>query len=193
MGDFLWRMFGMETDTVDIQDRIFLLSGPDLDRHFEHEGLFYSGVSTVGTEAVRSTAGEELCWWMRSSMREHPFAHIVSPCDSVGGSVIRGDNLNGVRPAMWVRLEGFYPEDENQSMNSVFRAFNKEEFSMLFGGQFQKQWMTQNLTNEFRKMEAVNPKYNRFVMKYGNAYHRMVMPCGTLIEANADPDEADII
>jgi hypothetical protein len=30
-------------------------------------------------------------------------------------------------------------------------------------------------------------------MKYRNEYHKMVMPCGKLIEANADPDEAEII
>lgn len=86
----------------------------------------------------------------------------------------------------------FYPEDENHSMNNLFRSFNKDEFSLLFGGQFQRQWIT-NLPNEFRKMETINPNYNRFVMKYGNTYHKMVMPCGELVEANADPDEAEII
>ena len=86
----------------------------------------------------------------------------------------------------------FYPEDENMAMKNTFRSFNKDEFSLLFGGQFQKQWIT-NLPGDFRKMEKVNPNYNRFVMKYGNDYHKMVMPCGELVEANGDPDEAQII
>ena len=89
-------------------------------------------------------------------------------------------------------IAGFYPEDENLSMNSIFRSFNKEEFSLFFGGQFQKQWIT-SMPNEYRRMEKVNPNYNRYVMKYRNEYHKMVMPCGKLIEANADPDEAEII
>jgi len=105
MGDLLWRLFGMETVTAAIQDRIFLLNGTDLDTYYPHEGLFYTGISTVGTEAVERTAGSELCWWLRSSMREYPMAHIVSPCDSVGASRIDGSNHNGVRPAMWIRLE----------------------------------------------------------------------------------------
>lgn len=86
----------------------------------------------------------------------------------------------------------FYPEDENLSMNPIFRNFNKEEFNLLFGGQFQKQWIT-NLASEFRKMEKINPNYNRYIMKYRNDYHKMIMPCGQLMEANADPDEEEII
>lgn len=87
---------------------------------------------------------------------------------------------------------GFYPEDENLAMNAIFRSFNKEEFSLLFGGQFHKQWIT-SLPSEYKRMEKVNPNYNRFIMKYRNDYYRMTMPCGTLMEANADPDEAEII
>ena len=86
----------------------------------------------------------------------------------------------------------FYPEDESLSMNSVFRSFSKDDFSLLFGGRFQKQWVT-SIPSEFKKMEKVNPNYNRFVMKYHNECYRMVMPCGELLEANADPDEQEII
>ena len=87
---------------------------------------------------------------------------------------------------------GFYPEDESKAIHSTFRNFNKEDFSLYFGGQFHKQWIT-SLPNEFRSMEKINPNYNRYVMRYRNAFHRMVMPCGELIAANADPDEAEII
>ncbi len=86
----------------------------------------------------------------------------------------------------------FYPEDENQAINATFRSFNKEDFSLLFGGQFQKQWIT-SLTNEYRSMEKVNPNYNRFVMKYHNDFYRMVMPCGELTTADQDPDDEEIV
>lgn len=86
----------------------------------------------------------------------------------------------------------FYPEDENLSGKATFRNFSKEDFTLLFGGQFNKQWAT-SITPEFKKMEKVNPNYNRFVMKYHNDCHRMIMPCGELITADADPDEAEII
>ena len=86
----------------------------------------------------------------------------------------------------------FYPEDENLSVNRIFRSFNKDDFSLLFGGQFQKQWVTPILS-EYKKMEKINPNYNRFIMKYRNECHRMVMPCGELLAADADPDELEII
>ncbi len=86
----------------------------------------------------------------------------------------------------------FYPDDESLSVNSMFRSFIKDDFALLFGGQFQKQWVT-SINPEFKKMEKVNPNYNRFVMKYHNECHRMVMPCGELLEANADLDEQEII
>ena len=86
----------------------------------------------------------------------------------------------------------FYPEDESLSGNRIFRSFSKDDFSMLFGGQFHKQWVT-SIPAEFRGMEKVNPNYNRFVMKYRNECHRMVMPCGELVSADTDPDEKEII
>ena len=87
---------------------------------------------------------------------------------------------------------GFYPDDSSNTANRLFLAFNKDDFSMLFGGQFHKQWIT-SIPLEYRSMEKVNPSYNRFVMKYRNVCHRMVMPCGELISTDADPDEKDII
>lgn len=87
---------------------------------------------------------------------------------------------------------GFYPEDESLAMDPIFRSFNKEDFSLFFGGQFQKQWLT-SFPTEYRRMEKVNPNYNRFIMKYRNEYYKMVMPCGTLLDGNADPDDAEII
>jgi S-DNA-T family DNA segregation ATPase FtsK/SpoIIIE len=86
----------------------------------------------------------------------------------------------------------FYPEDESISVNRVFRSFSQDDFSLLFGGQFHKQWIT-SIPSEFRSMEKVNNNYNRFIMKYRNGCHRMVMPCGELISVALDPDEKEII
>ena len=86
----------------------------------------------------------------------------------------------------------FYPEDESNSANRIFRSFCKDDFSLLFGGQFHKQWLT-SIPSAYRSMEKVNPNYNRFIMKYRNENHRMLMPCGELISADADPDGKDII
>ena len=86
----------------------------------------------------------------------------------------------------------FYPEDESMSVNTIFRSFSKDDFALFFGGQFHKEWISM-IPSEFKNMEKVNPNYNRFVMKYHSACHRMVMPCGELLAANADPDDQEII
>lgn len=86
----------------------------------------------------------------------------------------------------------FYPEDESMSNDPLFKAFAKEDFAMLFGGRFHNQWIT-SLPSQYKKMESVNPNYNRFIMKYRNETYRMLMPCGELVTSSADPDEAEII
>lgn len=86
----------------------------------------------------------------------------------------------------------FYPEDDIFSANQIFRSFSKDDFALLFGGQFHKQWVT-SIPSVFRSMEKLNPNYNRFVMKYRSECHRMVMPCGELISMEADPDEKEIV
>ena len=86
----------------------------------------------------------------------------------------------------------FYPGDEGNSSNSLLRCFMKEDFALLFGGCFHQQWFT-TLPTEFRRMEKVNPRYNRYVMKYQNDSFRMIMPCGELISDTGDPDEKPII
>ncbi|MDY5986458.1 MAG: DUF6273 domain-containing protein, partial [Lachnoclostridium sp.] len=45
-----------------------------------------------------------VCWWLRSSSNQSPFAYIVSPVDSIGFSMIDPNNLQGVRPAIWVKI-----------------------------------------------------------------------------------------
>ena len=42
-------------------------------------------------------------------------------------------------------------------------------------------------------MEKINPNYNRFLMRYRSECHKMIMPCGELLTADADPDEQEII
>ncbi len=86
----------------------------------------------------------------------------------------------------------FYPEDESMTSRPLIRSFMKEDFAMLFGGRFNSAWCTP-ITNEYRRMEKVNPRYDRFIMKYHNECHPMIMPCGELITSTGDPDESDIV
>lgn len=86
----------------------------------------------------------------------------------------------------------FYPEDENAATNPLTRSFTKEGFSLLFGGCFDKQWFT-TIPAEYKRMEKVNPRYNRYIMKYRSDWVKMIMPCGELSSGVNDPDEAEIL
>ena len=105
LGEFLWQMFDMETATPAISDRVFLLSQADILANFPGEDAFYSGAEAEDTVHVQKMGGYDQCWWLRSSMKNWAAAMIVSPCASIGVSMVREDNRQGVRPAMWVRLK----------------------------------------------------------------------------------------
>lgn len=101
VGAISWQLLCLETATEAIADRVFLLNHADIIRLFPSENsMFCPGASAQASDHV-----EAECWWLRSSMNNAPMAFIVSPCDSVGISVISPENMNGVRPAVWVRAE----------------------------------------------------------------------------------------
>lgn len=109
-GEMLWQMFGLETVTGQIDDKAFALNGSDLSEFFPGENsMFHPGCSAEPTPWVRTQAegspGED-SWWLRSSMQQMAMAYIASPADSMGVSAISPENLNGVRPAIWLRSQG---------------------------------------------------------------------------------------
>jgi len=107
---FLWQQLGMEDATESLTDPVFLLSQADIVKYFPGESpMFCPGAGAELTpylEAVSAEAGLDVsCWWLRSSYANAPFASIVSPVESVGFSMVRPDNPNGVRPALWLKTE----------------------------------------------------------------------------------------
>lgn len=105
LGEFLWQMFDMETATSVISDRVFLLSQADIMNCFPGEDSFFPGAEAEESENVQNMGSYDQCWWLRSSMKNWAAAMIVSPCASIGVSMIRKENRQGVRPAMWVNLK----------------------------------------------------------------------------------------
>lgn len=87
----------------------------------------------------------------------------------------------------------FYPNEGVGLMNNpLMKCYNEDEVLMLFGGQYDKQNMT-NLPMDLRKIEQINPKYDRFSFKYRGNFHTLLMPCGSISEDAVEPDEASII
>lgn len=82
----------------------------------------------------------------------------------------------------------------NYGINTLFKEFNPEKFTMLFGGQFDKQKLL-TLPYEYEKIkEPVNSKnLNRFLLYYRNKLHMLKMPCGKLQEQKQDKDDESAI
>lgn len=88
---------------------------------------------------------------------------------------------------------GFYPNDDSSASRScLMKSYNPDNFLLLFGGRYQKA-LIPDLPYEITKTDAVQQQYNRFWMKYKEAFYPVVMPCGRLEEEAKDEDEADII
>lgn len=90
-------------------------------------------------------------------------------------------------------LAGFYPEDRDVNTSLFKKSYNKQEFSLAFGGRYDKQCVIDQLPIDFRTMDKSNPKYDRFILKYRDEIYTMRMPCGELTVAEIDPDDAPII
>lgn len=103
--EFLWQMFGMETVTDTIHDQVFLLNGEDIEAYFEAGEIEYKGAEASYTENVLLMEENKECWWLRSSMQSREYACIVSPCATIGVSLIDKDNVQGIRPAMWLKID----------------------------------------------------------------------------------------
>lgn len=87
----------------------------------------------------------------------------------------------------------FYPNEEGTlSYNSIMKCFNKEENYMLFGGQYDKQNVF-DLPMEYRRIECINPDYNKYIFKYRGQWHAMHMPCGQINNFVGDPEDMSII
>lgn len=90
-------------------------------------------------------------------------------------------------------VAGYTPEDDrNLSINSMYTGFNPDHFILLFGGQFQKQYLI-NLPMEYRRIEKPSQQYNSFLMQYRGNLYPLVMPCGDLKRKTGNPDDEDIM
>lgn len=87
----------------------------------------------------------------------------------------------------------FYPNEESgYGNNPVLKCFNKDDLLLLFGGQYDKQGFT-NLPMDLRRIDQMNSKYDRFMLKYRGDFYALSMPCGEMNAETDDPDEASII
>ena len=92
---------------------------------------------------------------------------------------------------------GFYPDDAKEGANSIsghplLKLYNPDQFLLLFGGRYNDA-ICPGLSYQEQQIDKLNPKYNRFAMKYLGEFHPVIMPCGKLKNGTGDPDTEPII
>jgi len=87
---------------------------------------------------------------------------------------------------------GFYPQDQDLAKHPLLPYYNQEEFILLSGGRYDKAAI-RDIPYQIKKIEGMDPAYNHFLMKYQDAFHPLIMPCGELREDVMDPDTAPIL
>ena len=90
-------------------------------------------------------------------------------------------------------LGGFTSEDELIADTAILKSFNKDEFSLLFGGRYDKQQAIASLPTDIRRKTDEEKDYRKFILKYQNGYYSMRMPSGVLKAKDTDPDDEPII
>jgi len=86
----------------------------------------------------------------------------------------------------------FYPGDADKLITTVVkRSLNPQNFTLMFGGQFNRNGLIG--LNAYDRITKPAEKYNRFIMNYDGQLHEMMMPCGTLLQTETDPDDESII
>lgn len=86
----------------------------------------------------------------------------------------------------------FYPNDAKQLIvNSFFEEFINEKLIMLFGGNFHKQGLIQELPAEFYKVNK-EIQFNKCIMQYRGKIYSLQIPCGSLDDDVLHEDELSI-
>lgn len=88
---------------------------------------------------------------------------------------------------------GFYADDKDIIASPFMKSYNKQQFSLAFGGRYDKQIIIEPMPMDYRAMDKPNPKYDRFILKYRDEIYSMRMPCGELTVPEVDPDDAPIV
>lgn len=105
----LWKVFEVEYSAEYACDLVFLLSSSDIEQYFPSEdgdSLFCPGASAQPSDWVFEQHGsDDLCWWLSSSSAHSGIVNVVSPADSIGASWNVDENVQGVRPALWLRMD----------------------------------------------------------------------------------------
>lgn len=118
------------------------------------------------------------------------FCHEVTDPELEGKFTVFFDRMRGYNIYF---AAGFYPdEDTNISSHPLMKCYNKEGLLLLFGGRYDKISIP-NIPYEITKFDKIDTQYNRFLLKYRENFHTLLMPCGKLEDEMKDPDEAAII
>lgn len=117
------------------------------------------------------------------------FAEFCKTCDE-SARMVFPEIFNIAKLCNFYVLGCFYPDDLGLAGNKVFLSFNEEASILLFGGQHAKQALT-SVPRDYAQRD-MDERYNRFLMRYHNVFHTLVMPCGDQVVPQLEEDDMDI-
>ena len=102
----LWEQLGADDAVEHVHDSVFVLSYADILNYFPGENsLLCPGAYAQPTEWVEEQQNtNDLCWWLKSASAKSGIVYVVSPADTVGISFPTQENPQGVRPALWLKI-----------------------------------------------------------------------------------------
>lgn len=88
-----------------------------------------------------------------------------------------------------------YPSDNDAvtSTSPLLKDFTANQLCMLFGGNYNKADFVKGMPSDVSRNNKIDAQYDKCILKYQDSFYSMKMPCGELIEATDDPDEASIV
>ncbi|MBQ6774776.1 MAG: hypothetical protein IJP48_12055 [Synergistaceae bacterium] len=102
--EILWIITKEDISSRDIGERVFLLSHKDIAKYFPGDSEIDCPGASAQATAYAETKNFSGSWWLRSSSTRNPIAYIVSPEDKISYALIKPEVLNGIRPAIWIKL-----------------------------------------------------------------------------------------
>ncbi len=87
----------------------------------------------------------------------------------------------------------YYPDDGGAlKSDSLYKAFNRDGFTLLYGGQFHRQGIVK-LSGKYQNITKISSKPGSCIMQYHEEIYSLFTPCGVVENEYADPDDEEII
>lgn len=182
------------TCTSEDSDRFVELMIKEINYRKEYRNKFCEakGLSTEGKDTMK------LCG---DYIRENTYPLMVFFEDIADFSKNASDTCHQVMKQIMNNIIGYnyyfigcyYPNSDSAvERDSIHTSFNPDHFTLLYGGQFDKQELV-SLPYSYSEINKPSRQYNNCLMQYHGGLYPIMTPCGDLNKRTEDSDDEEII